>query len=79
MGDFFIFCGLLTISELFKDCNLVLGTIFTLRKGNWAFFEPPILYIRTFSVFKVRENCHFMIYPLDGRNTKKLKKQKQNC
>ena len=29
----------------------------------WGFFEHPPTYVRTFSLHKVRKNCHFMDHP----------------
>ena len=37
-----------------------LETIYLLRKGVWAFFEPPTPYVRAFSVHKVGENYYFL-------------------
>ena len=36
--------------------------VFILRKGVWGFFEPPT-YVRSFSLHKVRGNCHFLDHP----------------
>ena len=51
-----------------------LGTIFILRKDVLASLEAPTPYvIRTFSVHKVRENCHFLFpqpTPMSLRNIK---------
>ena len=45
---------------ILPNSSTTLSTIVILRKGVLAFFESPTCYIRTFSVHKVRGNCHFL-------------------
>ena len=49
-----------------------LGAIFILRKGVLRFFEPPT-YVRTFSLHKVRENCHFLDHPPTPMSLRNIK------
>ena len=38
-----------------------------------AFFEPPTSYVKTFSVYKVRENCHFENHPTTPMSLRNIK------
>ena len=72
---FFLFCydiyfylyvykfPLFTVVLVFVDRHL---KMYIILRISWGFLEPPTRHVRTFSLYKVRENwenCHFLDHP----------------
>ena len=54
-------------SEISKGPSLYYVRVF------WGFLEPPTPYVRTFSLHKVRENCHFLDHPPTAMSLRNIK------
>ena len=66
--------NLLTFQKnIFPDKSNGLGTIFLLRNGVEIFLNHPPTYVRTFSLHKLRENCHFLDHPPTPMSLRNIK------